>query len=61
MKFVDLLNLDHQIGAESLDTGTNLTLQDSTVSGNSSVAGGVAGIGGGPADQLTLTNTIDSA
>jgi hypothetical protein len=48
------------IGAESLDTGTNLTLQDSTVSGNSSVAGGVAGIGGGPADQLTLTNTIDT-
>jgi hypothetical protein len=41
-------------------TGSDLTLQDSTVSGNSSVAGGVAGIGGESVDHLTLTNTIDT-
>jgi hypothetical protein len=41
-------------------TGSDLTLQDSTVSGNSSVAGSVAGIGGETADHLTLTNSIDT-
>src|SRR5580658_2286770 len=40
--------------------GSDLTLQDSTVSGNSSVAGSVAGIGGLPTDHLALTNTIDT-
>ena len=46
--------------AASFNTSTDLTLQDSTVSGNGSVAGGVAGIGGGPTDHLTMTNTIDT-
>jgi hypothetical protein len=41
-------------------TGSDLTLQDSTVSGNSSVAGSVAGIGGESVDHLTLENTIDT-
>jgi hypothetical protein len=41
-------------------TGSDLTLQDSTVSGNSSVAGSIAGIGGESVDHLTLGNTIDT-
>jgi hypothetical protein len=43
-----------------LASGSDLVLRDSTVSGNSSVAGGIAGIDGETADHLTLTNTIDA-
>jgi hypothetical protein len=43
-----------------LASGSDLVLRDSTVSGNSSVAGGIAGIDGEAADRLTLSNTIDA-
>jgi hypothetical protein len=43
-----------------LASGSDLVLRDSTVSGNSSVAGGIAGIVGEAADRLTLSNTIDA-
>jgi hypothetical protein len=48
-------------GCNAVGSGSDLTLQDSTVAGNSTVAGGVAGIDGESADHLTLTNTIDTA
>jgi hypothetical protein len=41
-------------------SGSDLTLNDSTVAGNSTAAGGVAGIYGEAVDRLTLTNTIDT-
>jgi hypothetical protein len=44
----------------SFGSGSDLTLQDSTVSGNSTVAGGVAGVDGESADHLILANTIDA-
>jgi hypothetical protein len=47
-------------GCNAVGSGSDLTLRDSTVSGNSTVAGGVAGIDGESADHLTLTNTIDT-
>ncbi|HEV2945632.1 MAG TPA: hypothetical protein VGX26_11020 [Solirubrobacteraceae bacterium] len=46
-------------GCNAVGSGSDLTLRDSTVSGNSTVAGGVAGVDGESADHLTLTNTID--
>ncbi len=48
-------------GCNAVGSGSDLTLRDSTVSGNSTVAGGVAGVNGESADHLTLTNTIDTA
>lgn len=41
-------------------SGSDLTLKDSTVSGNATIAGAVAGIYGESADRLTLSNTIDA-
>jgi len=40
------------------EAGGQLSLLDSTVTANSSPAGGVAGVAGGPAATLTLANTI---
>ncbi|HEV3047994.1 MAG TPA: hypothetical protein VGY13_11620 [Solirubrobacteraceae bacterium] len=44
--------------AESENTPNHLKLQDSTVTENTVASGGVAGIDGGPSDQLVLQNSI---
>jgi hypothetical protein len=44
--------------AVSEGTPNELELQDSTVTENTTPAGGVAGIDGGPSDQMTLENSI---
>ncbi len=41
-------------------SGSDLTLTDSTVTGNTTVAGGVAGIDGEVIDHLTLANAVNT-
>jgi hypothetical protein len=49
------------VGCPASGTPNHLSLLDSTVTENSAPAGGVAGIDGGPHDQLQLANSIVAA